>query len=123
MPGNKSDIIPLNNGRSTVVSFAMFMSFIESSRIWKKYPKDNLHMTNKMKAITVVSLMVFTFLKSLNVFPAISVNQYIEKKIKHAVKHPNKKDLHIQGDDAQHSDATLQYWAQSSFMSSSIQYS
>ena len=33
MPGNRSDMIPLNNGRSTDVSLAMFMSFIDSNKI------------------------------------------------------------------------------------------
>lgn len=30
MPGNRSETIPLNNGRSTDVNLAMFMSFILS---------------------------------------------------------------------------------------------
>ena len=33
IPGKRSDMTPLNNGRSTDVSLAIFMSFMDNNRI------------------------------------------------------------------------------------------
>ena len=42
-PGNRSDITPLNRGRSTEVNLAMFMSFIDRSKICSKETQISLY--------------------------------------------------------------------------------